>query len=775
MYHFNDAAPGGALTQGILMALAILWVNVEQFLGRLLVSSFTMDLGYLFKELHPHRLYFDSTTYGHLCDLCRARIREGYRCKQCDFDLCHNCFRRRNKSRAEGVLRGDKGVKDEDEISSRQFLLRALSLLKPHWILVTAALTCLLSASAANLLLPRYQGSTLDYVNDGDKTAFFDNVKIYILISIATGTLGSIRSLCFNLVGARITNDIRNQLFSSLIVQDTAFYDGTTTGELTSRLSTDVYAMVAPCQTVLASFLSNFLQLGGGLVLCFITSWRLSILAITTIIPISQLSRHYAVWSGLINKQIWAALGDASSVATQAIANVRTVKAFGGESHEIGQYMKATDEALRKSNLDAAASAGTYSVTSLLDLATTTLLLWYGGSLVLDHEDMTIGRLITFQLYWGMINSSFDAIMSVLNSFTRAAGAAQRVLTLMDNQPDLDPLLGKPVTHIVGDLKMNDVHFVYQQRPDNPVLKGINLHIPAGTTCAIVGKSGGGKSTIIHLLMRFYSPTEGRICLDDVDLAELQMASVRRHVGLVAQDTQLFAGTITENIAYGLDMTSFTQEQIQDAAKMANAHDFIVSFEDGYDTRVGERGVRLSGGQKQRIAIARAVLRQPRLLFLDEATSALDAESEALVQSALDRLLQVSKCTVILVAHRLSTVMNADQIAVVDGGIIKELGPHQQLIQRGGIYAKLVARQLALKQNQLQLDEEQRASIAVDISSPQGKKKQLEKQKQSDLVDDLFDQEEQEQQLELQRQRSNDGQKDEATTTTSTTTTAEAQ
>ena len=315
-----------------------------------------------------------------------------------------------------------------------------------------------------------------------------------------------------------------------------------------------------------------------------------------------------------------------------------------------------------------------------------------------------------------MIQTSYHSLLSALNSFTRAGGAASRIVSLLDSQPHIDPTVGRKLD-LQGSLELKDVCFTYQMRPNQPVLRGVNLQVRSGGTLAIVGKSGGGKSTIINLLMRFYDPTSGEVLLDGVPLRDQCLQHVHGAVGLVQQETPLFAATIRENIAYGLDDEPEGDEEVVlgpdgefrgrcprrvvEAAREANAHEFIASFEDGYDTQVGERGVRLSGGQKQRIALARVFLRRPKLLFLDEATSALDAESEAQVQEALDRLIRRGGSTVVLVAHRLSTVMDADQIAVVDGGRIAESGTHSELVERGGIYGRLVARQLSRAANQL--------------------------------------------------------------------------
>ena len=278
----------------------------------------------------------------------------------------------------------------------------------------------------------------------------------------------------------------------------------------------------------------------------------------------------------------------------------------------------------------------------------------------------------------------------------------------MDSLPDIDIHAGRRITaaDVKGNILLQNLSFAYQMRPNAKVLDKICLNIPAGTTCALVGPSGGGKSTLVNLIMRFYDPIEGSIVIDGSDLTSLCLKDLRRQIGVVQQNTELFAGTIEENITYGMDPGTWSREEVIAAAKQACAHDFIKQFPEGYLTRVGERGVRISGGQKQRIAIARVFLRKPRILLLDEATSALDAESEARVQEALDKLISSSdldncKRTIVLVAHRLSTVINADQIAVVQSGKVVELGRHEELVALGGEYAKLVQRQVKKKESVL--------------------------------------------------------------------------
>jgi len=434
--------------------------------------------------------------------------------------------------------------------------------------------------------------------------------------------------------------------------------------------------------------------------MCFYTSWKLSILAFTSIGPILYLTGMYATWSKEVNRQIWTALGDANAVATEAIGNIRTVRAFSTEGLECAKFEESIQKALKKGIKDAVVGGGTFLTTSGLDLGAGALILWYGGMVAMsDPDQLSVGELVTFQLYWAMINSGYKSLNGMLNNFTRAAGAAQRVVSLLDSLPDIDTEAGRKIKSFDRNLELTQLGFHYALRPDNKVLSDLSLEIKKGQVVALVGPSGGGKSTVIRLLMRFYDPISGAIKIDGIDMREMNVKNLHRQIGVVTQETQLFAGTIFDNIAYGINKPEAAE--VRRAAMLANADNFISKFEDGYATRVGERGVRLSGGQKQRIAIARVLMRRPSIVLLDEATSALDAESEALVQEALDRLIAKSGATVVLVAHRLSTVKNADKIAVVSDGRIVEMGTHCELLSKGGVYANLVSRQIARRKNNI--------------------------------------------------------------------------
>ena len=737
--------------QGALMGLSVLLINIEAWLIKRLINTLTAEEGFLVPEFHPHRLFFQTGLSRHRCDMCRNNSVQMYRCTLCDFDACPACFNKKDKATSEGILRGDKGIKQGGELSFAQYFGRAIRLVQPHIPLFLFAILCLGAKSGINLILPNYQGTIFDHViaathacggpANGTLPNPFSNssanpqlspeciarrhdfqvtVTMYLLYAILIGLLGGLQSLSFMVVGRKIMVHVRHMLFRRVIIQDVAFFDGMRTGDLVQRLQGDTRAMIQPLQYTFSTLLSNLVLLVGGVVMCFYTSWRLSMLAFTTVLPIMHVTESYAKWSGKINKQIFQHYSDGSAIVTEALTNVRTVRATSSEDFEIGRYDETLHLALRKGILDSFLGALSAAFNNYLDLGAGVLILWYGGSIVMDVDGrISVGKLITYQLYWNMLNNSLQALNNILNSFTRAAGAAERVLSLVDLEPDIDPNGGAPVDVAVRkwDLHFDDVHFRYQMRPLNRVLAGLSFEVHDGSVCALVGKSGGGKSTLIHLMLRFYDPTDGKITLGGVDLKQLNLASVHRKIGVVSQDTQLFNTTIAENIKYGIE-GEVDMEEVEAACKAAQAYSFITEFEDGLMTRVGERGQRLSGGQKQRIAIARCLLRKPKLLLLDEATSALDAESEAAVQKALDEMIwtgaqtESGGYTVLLVAHRLSTVVNSDQIVVIDKGACVEKGKHDALLSKEGVYAGLVAYQLQKQKEDL--EESANAAAAAD-------------------------------------------------------------
>jgi ATP-binding cassette subfamily B protein len=434
--------------------------------------------------------------------------------------------------------------------------------------------------------------------------------------------------------------------------------------------------------------LRNAAQALGGIALLLYTSPVLTGLMLAIVPAVAVGAVTYGRKVRGLSKQTQDALAAANEVAEESLSGIRTVRSFAAERHEVERYRSATERAydiarnrIKQSSffLAGASSAGYLS---------SAVVLWYGVRLVQANK-MTVGGLTSFLIYSLMVAFALGALADLWADFMRASGAAERVFELIDRLPSIPSTGGERLASVQGRIEFQEVRFAYPTRPDVPVLQGIDLKLEPGEVVAIVGPSGAGKSTIAGLLARMYDPQGGRLLLDGQELRSLDPEWLRQRIGTVAQEPMLFASSIADNIRYG--RMDATDAQVEAAARAANAHEFISRFPEGYRTLVGERGVQLSGGQKQRIAIARAVLKDPRLLVLDEATSALDAESEHLVQEALERLMKGR--TTLIIAHRLSTVIGADRVVVLEGGRVVQSGDHSTLMGQEGLYRRLVERQ----------------------------------------------------------------------------------
>eukprot|EP00977_Amphora_coffeiformis_P012640 scaffold3185_cov161-Amphora_coffeaeformis.AAC.6 len=696
-----------------LLCLTVLWINAQAYVFRVLLAELTREKGlFLPPEVHRHPMYYCNAIgmSFHSCDLCHQGMPNGqacYRCSMCDFDVCLKCSKRSDAAIVgENVLRGDRGVRVQQTLTNTDYVKRTIQMAQRELPLLVVSFILLASSSVSQLLLPHFQGHIIDKVipdaqGNYDKVGFMHFIQIYIGVMVAQGALSTLYSAIFTLVSRRLKFTIRNALLEKILNQDIAYFDGTESGRLISHLTNDLNMMMEPIQSSMSSLLSNVLILFGGLVMCFMKSYRLSMLAFVTVGPITALWEQYAQWSKGLAREMLSHWADGNSIASQALSHVRTVKAFGCEEKVMEKYSKANKHALDCGVKDAWGNGLTSALTGYLDLGTGVLILWYGGLLVFRGE-ISVGVLVTFQLYFNMMNNSYQNLQGLVTQFTRSAAGAEKVFSLWDSDPDINPKEGNDVDwDVQGHLQLQDVLFYYQMRSDNIVLNKLSLDIPAGKTVALVGRSGGGKSTIISLLLRFYDPRGGKLMLDGKDFESLKVGQLRRLFGVVTQETELFALTVEENIAYGLDKDDYTMDDVINAAKKAYAHEFISEMKDGYQTRIGERGNRLSGGQRQRIAIARVFLRRPKIILLDEATSALDENSQELVQEALANLIAESNATVVLVAHRLSTVQNADSICVIDKGTVLEQGNHDELLALGGIYSTMVQKQHKKKTDQL--------------------------------------------------------------------------
>uniref|UniRef100_A0A673T941 ATP binding cassette subfamily B member 10 n=1 Tax=Suricata suricatta TaxID=37032 RepID=A0A673T941_SURSU len=426
----------------------------------------------------------------------------------------------------------------------------------------------------------------------------------------------------------------------------------------------------------------------------FFVSPQLAIFVLSVVPPISILAVIYGRYLQKLSKATQDSLAQATQLAEERIGNIRTVRAFGKEITEIEKYASKVDDVMQLAKKEAFARAGFFGATGLSGNLIVLSVLYKGG-LLMGSAHMTVGELSSFLMYAFWVGLSIGGLSSFYSELMKGLGAGGRLWELLERKPELPFNEGVVLNqeHFQGTLEFRNVHFAYPARPEVPVFQDFSLSIPAASITALVGPSGSGKSTVLSLLLRLYDPSSGTISLDGHDIRQLNPVWLRSKIGTVSQEPILFSCSIAENIAYGADNPSWvTAEQIEKVADAANAGAFIRGFPQGFNTVVGEKGVLLSGGQKQRIAIARALLKNPKILLLDEATSALDAENEYLVQEALDRLMEGR--TVLIIAHRLSTIKNAKMVAVLDQGKIIECGRHEELLSKpSGIYRRLMNKQ----------------------------------------------------------------------------------
>ncbi|WP_438022432.1 ABC transporter ATP-binding protein [Sorangium sp. So ce233] len=574
--------------------------------------------------------------------------------------------------------------------SSPGHLLRLLRLARPELGSLALGTLFLAIGSGMSLLLPQViQRIIDDALGPGNAAGTIDSMALWLVPIIAIQAVAvALRYVLFTTAGERVVARLRASLFDHVLRQEMAFFDDHRTGELTSRLASDTTVLQNAVSVDISVGLRLTASVIGGLGFLVYTSPRLTLLMLSVVPPVLVGAVIYGRKVRKLSRAVQDSLARSSEIAEEALSGIRTVRAFAAEKQEVERYAGQVAESFERARTRVRASGAFSGVVTFAGYAATGLVLWYGGHLVVTGS-MTLGKLTSFLVYTLLVAFSLAGLSDLWAAFMRALGAAERVFDLLDRTPAMPLSGGLEPPYVQGKLELDRVRFSYPARKDVPVLKGIDLSVRPGEVIALVGSSGAGKSTIASLLLRLYDPDEGRILLDGHDLRALSPSWLRRQIGIVAQEPILFATSVADNIRYGREGAS--DEEVEAAARAANAHDFIQRFPEGYRTLVGERGVQLSGGQKQRVAIARAVLKNPRLLVLDEATSALDTESEHLVKAALDTLMKGR--TTLIIAHRLSTVMGADRVLVMDGGKIVQSGAHAALVAQDGLYRRLVERQ----------------------------------------------------------------------------------
>ena len=561
----------------------------------------------------------------------------------------------------------------------------------------------LILSTSAGLLFPflmgKLLGSTVGKVsNTQDMVGMinFNNINqvafaLFLLFGFQA-LFSYFRVVLFTNVTENTLRDIRYDAFNRLVYMPMDFFNQHKVGELTSRVSSDITQIQETLRTTIAEFFRQIVIVVGGIIFLAFLSWKLSLIMLATVPVMAIIAVFFGRFIRKLSKRAQDEAANSNVIIEENLTGISNVKSFTNEALALLKYRNSIDE-IKKLNIKAGLWRGLFVSFIVFCLFGAIVFIIWRGLLMTQGPtpDLSTQNFYSFIFYTIMMGASIGSLPELWATLQKAVGSTEYLMNIIDTQNEKELLTGKKKPNITGNITFNKLQFAYPQRPDVEVLKSISLHANANETIALVGHSGAGKSTITSLLLRYFDPQSGDIQFDGIAGTDIEIEHLRSHIALVPQEVILFAGSIEENIAFG--KTDATATEIKEAARQANALEFIDSFPEGMQTQVGDRGIQLSGGQKQRIAIARALLKNPTILILDEATSALDSESERLVQEALETLMKGR--TSIVIAHRLSTIRKADKIYVLDKGVIAEEGTHQDLLEKeNGIYANLVEIQM---------------------------------------------------------------------------------
>ena len=596
--------------------------------------------------------------------------------------------RRRKKYNLEKVPLNKKNISDA---------LKIFRYIKPHLWYFIAGMFLLVVGSLVFMVLMGIPGEMANVASGSPRfdlgLTIRDFGKIMLILLVIQGLFSYFRTVFFTIVSERGMADLRKDLYNTIMTQSITFFEKRRVGELTSRITADVEQLQSAFSVTLAEFLRQLVILISGSIIIALWTPKLSLIMLLTFPVIVIAAMVFGRYIRRLSRKRQDQLAKTNTVVEETLQSFQVVKSFANEWYESIRYGKAVDEVV-KISLSFAKIRGLFFSFIITVLFGGIFFILYRGALMVENKTMEVGDLFSFIIYTGILGGAIASFGTLYATLASAIGATERVQSILSTKGEvnLDDALKDNSISLSGDIEYRNVHFSYPTRVEMEILKGINLKIKEGQKVALVGQSGSGKSTIVSLLMKFYPLDGGEIIINNQQISDYNITHLRQNIGIVPQEVILFGGSIRENILYG-DPDASEEEMIA-AARKSNSLEFIESFPDGFETIVGERGIKLSGGQRQRIAIARAILKDPRILLLDEATSSLDAESERLVQEALDALMEGR--TSIIIAHRLSTIRDVDQIYVLENGAIVESGTHSELMEvKNGAYKSLAQLQFS--------------------------------------------------------------------------------